>query len=992
VQEQVGFVFGPFRLDVRDERLWRGQEVLPLRHKTLGVLHALVARAGQLLTKEALFTGVWPETAVSDTVLTVAIRELRRVLGDQARRPQFIETVHGRGYRFIAPVTVEEPSPGRPQSAGKGHQSQPGAFARPAFFVGREGELAQLQQWFTRALQGMRQVVFITGAAGMGKTALVDTFVAQVRATEVLWVGHGQCLAQYGPGEPYLPVLEALGHLCRGAEGAPCLALLRQYAPSWLMQMPALLSPADREALQRMAGGVTQPRMLRELTEALDQLTAECPLVLVLEDLQWSDGATLEWLTYVARRRDPARLLILGTYRPVDAMVRAHPVRTVMTELTQHQQGAELALDALSEDDVAAYCGQRLRASPPPEVLARVLHQRSHGHPLFLVTIVDALLRQGLLHEEVVGRDVSTAVMAIMGAVPESLRQIIEQQLSQVSPADRSLLEVASIAGREFSAAAVAAVDNHGTEDIEARLAVLAHHGQFIRSSGLVAWPDGTVAAGYGFFHDLYRETLADRVPPSRKSRWHLEIGTRKERGYGAQAREMAAELAVHFVQGRDPYRAVQYLQYASENALQRSAHQEAVTHLTQGIVLLAQWSETPERTQQELVLQAALGPALMVIKGYTAPEVVHTYARARELCQQVGETPQLFEILMGLCVFYQERGELRTAHALAEQLLHLAERLHDPICLLWAHNTLGYTLFVMAEVVQARSHLEESLALYQRHTLHTTGFVFGPGVDDLCILAEILFFLGYPDQALARNQEALSLARELSHPFSLAMALQYAAIMHRRRGEPQAAQALEEASTAVCREYAFAHGMAHEMVWQGWDLAQQGQAEAGLAHMRQGLETLRATGAAADWLWLLPLLATAYGNVGQAEAGLALLAEALDTIDTPGKCLEEAGLYRCKGDLLLKLDAASHCRQAGGQSLAAEAEACFHQSLAIARRQQTRSLELQAALSLSRLWQQQGKRQEARQLLAPIYGWFTEGFDTADLQEARLLLEELAA
>jgi predicted ATPase len=323
--------------------------------------------------------------------------------------------------------------------------------------------------------------------------------------------------------------------------------------------------------------------------------------------------------------------------------------------------------------------------------------------------------------------------------------------------------------------------------------------------------------------------------------------------------------------------------------------------------------------------------------------------------------------------------------------LLHLAQRLHDPIRLLWAHNTLGYTLFVMAEVVQARPHLEESLALYQRHTPHTTGFVFDPGVDDLCILAEILFFLGYPDQALTRNQEALTLAQELSHPFSLAMALQYAAIMHRRRGEPQAAWALEEASMAIGREHAFTQGRAHALIWQGWDLVQQGQAEAGLAHMRQGLEALQATGAVADWLWLLPVVATAYGNVGQAEGGLALLAEAWDTIDTPGKRLEEAGLYRCKGDLLLKLDAASYRRQAGGQSLAAEAEACFHQSLVIARRQQTRALELRAALSLSRLWQQQGKREEAQQLLASIYSWFTEGFDTADLQEARALLEELA-
>ena len=405
MQEQAGFVFGPFRLDVRDERLWRGPDCPALRHKTLGVLHALVARPGQLLTKEALFASVWPETAVSETVLTVAIRELRRVLGDQARRPQFIETVHGRGYRFIAPVTVVEPSPERSLTAGMGHQSQPDAFARPACFVGREGELAQLHQWFTMARQGMRQVVFITGAAGIGKTALVDAFVAQVRrhgaavggaraVSGAVWTG-GTVSARIGSLGTPLPGRR--GCALPGGGAAVCPELAGADAGAAVARRPGRAA-ADRQV------GSPQPRMLRELTEALDRLTAEHPLVLVLEDLQWSDGATLEWLTYVARRRDAARLLLLGTYRPVDAMVRAHLVRTVMTELTQHQQGAELPLDALSADDVAAYGGQRLRVHPFPAALARALHQRSHGHPLFVVTLVDALLRQGLLHEGEGGR------------------------------------------------------------------------------------------------------------------------------------------------------------------------------------------------------------------------------------------------------------------------------------------------------------------------------------------------------------------------------------------------------------------------------------------------------------------------------------------------------------------------------------------------------------------------------------------------------------
>jgi DNA-binding winged helix-turn-helix (wHTH) protein len=473
--EQRGFVFGPFRLDVHDERLWRGPDVLPLRHKALGVLHALVAQAGHLLTKEALFAGVWPETAVSETVLTVAIRELRRVLGDQARRPQFIETMHGRGYRFIAPVTVEEPSPERSQPAGTLHLLQSTAHGRPAFFVGREDELTHLHQWWAQARQGRRQVGVITGEPGIGKTALVDTFVAQVTAAEACWVGHGQCVEAYGAGEPYLPLLEALGRLCRGPEGARLVAVLRQYAPSWLGQLPALLPPTEWAALQRTVGPAAQPRMLRELTDALDAFTAEYPLVLVVEDLHWSDRATLAWLASVARRPDPAHLMILGTYRPVEAMVQGQPLRAVLTELRQHGQCVELALGYLSEAAVTAYLAQRFGGTRLVAELARVLHQRTRGNPLFLVAIVDKLVRQQVVTEAADGWAVRAGVDTITAILPAHLRALIELQLAHCSPEDQTLLAAASVAGFEFATATVAAAIERADEEIEARWAALAH-------------------------------------------------------------------------------------------------------------------------------------------------------------------------------------------------------------------------------------------------------------------------------------------------------------------------------------------------------------------------------------------------------------------------------------------------------------------------------------------------------------------------------------
>jgi predicted ATPase len=596
----------------------------------------------------------------------------------------------------------------------------------------------------------------IAGEAGIGKTALVATFVTRVAATADVWIGHGQCLDHYGAGEAYLPIFEALGRLCRGPEGKRLVTVLRQYAPSWLVQMPGLLPPAEWEALQRTTGRATPPRMLRELTEALDILMTECPLVLVLGDLHWSDMSTLAWLVYVARRPDPARLLLLGAYRPVDAIVRSHPIRTVLAELTQHQQGVELPLDYLSAGDVAAYCDQRCPGKGLPVAVAPALYRRTRGHPLLLVTFVDALQRQGLLHAEAVGGGVVNTVGSIERAVPESLRHIIEQHLRHIDPEDRTLLDAASIAGRTFSAAALAAVVNRATEDIEARLAVLAHRGQCIEAEALVTWPDGTVAAGYSFRHDLFRDILYERIPPGRQRRWHLQIGAGKELGYGTRAREIAAELAVHFERGGDPGRAIRYLQHAADNALRRSAHTDAMTHLTRALGLLAALPETPERLQQELALQATLGPALMAIKGYAAPEVAHAYARAHTLCQQVGDTPQLFPVLLGLCTFYQERAELQTAHGLAAQLLQMAQRLQDPVGLLWAHNALGVTLHFMGQLVQARAHLEESLSLCTPAASLANGFVFDPAVDSRCELTEILYLLGYPDQALQRGRRRL--------------------------------------------------------------------------------------------------------------------------------------------------------------------------------------------------------------------------------------------
>jgi predicted ATPase len=770
------------------------------------------------------------------------------------------------------------------------------------------------------------------------------------------------------------------------------MALLGQYAPSWLVQMPTLLSAAELEALQRRGRGATQARMLREIAEAMEALTAERPLILVLEDLQWSDYATLEWLACVARRRERACLLVIGTYRPMDVLVRAHPVRTVMQELQRHGQCAELPLTYLTEAGVAAYLAVRYAGRPLPEGLARLVHRRTGGNPLFMVSAVDVMVRQGVLQEDAAGWAVPEGLEAVAVGLPESLRHLIEQQLGQVSPEDRRVLEASSVAGVEFSAAAVAAGVNLEEIDVEERCAELARREQFLQARGTAEWPDGTVAARYGFIHALYQEALYERVPAGRRVGLHQRIGARQEAGYGAQAWEIAAELAVHFERGRDTRRAVQYRWQAGRTALQRSAHREAISHLNRGVELLQTLPDTPERLLQELALQASLGTPLIATKGWAAPEVASAYRRAQALWEQGGETPQHCWVLYGLCAWHAMRAEWQTARALMERLLALAQRVQHPTLLMHAHLGLGGILYCLGAFAAAREQVEQGLAFYDPQTHHpsVSDAVHDPEVVGRCVAARAMWHLGYPEQARQHLDTAFTRAQELAHPFTLAQVFYYTTTFALVCREVQVAGEQAEALITLATAQGFPFELAGGLLCRGLVLIEQGQQEEGMRQIRQGLAAHRATGAAAGQPYALAFLAKAYGQDGQGDTGQQVLDEALTLVHRTGERCYEAELYRLKGELLLQ--EGQRPKAHGTEQQVAEAEQSLRQALAVARRQQAKSLELRAAMSLGRLWQQQGKHSEARRLLAEVYGWFSEGFDTADLQEARALLKDLGA
>jgi predicted ATPase len=811
-----------------------------------------------------------------------------------------------------------------------------------------------------------------------------------------------------------MPILEALGRLCREPDGEQVVAILGRHAPTWLVQMPALLEAVELEALQRKTAGATRERMLREMGEAIDVITAARPLVLWLEDLHWSDASTLELLAFVARRSPPARLLLLGTYRPVEMLSASHPLKQVTQELYAHHLGTELVQRRLTTNEIHTYLTLRFPESVLPTRLGEVLHHRTEGNPLFLTTMVQEMVQHGVLSQTANGLwTLQGEVTELKEWMPGSVRYLLARQRERLMSKEQWVLEAASLAGVEFSAATVAAALETEIVQVEEHCGRLAEQQQFLRLAGISEWPDGTRAARYGFLHALYQECWHERVSVSKQQRWHLQMGERKEAAYGQRAGEIAAELALHFEQGRNYRKAVQYLQQAGENAVRRSAYQEAIVLLTKGLELLQIFPDTRERTQQELTLQLALNSALILVKGFTAPEVEKAATRSRQLCQQLGETPQLFPVLGRLYMFHQNRGELQTTCELAEQMIRLAQSAQDRGLLSLAHTALGGTLYWLGELTSAQPHLEQAIALcgHLQHPRHTAA-IADPRVHCLYYASVTLWHLGYPDKALKRSQEAVVVAAGSSHPFSLAQALGFAALFHSFRREWQIAQERAEAVIVLSTEQGFPFWLAQGTIVRGRALTEQGQVEEGLAQMRRGLAVFRDMGAELVRTALLHLLAATYAKVGRTEEGLRVVAEALAFVDKTGERFSEAELYRIKGELTFAQSSVQGLESGVQENQKAkgkdqkvkntdprslppdpqgEAEAYFLKAIDIARKQQAKSLELRATMSLARLWQQQGKHHQAHKILSEVYNWFTEGFDTKDLQEAKALLEALS-
>ena len=676
-------------------------------------------------------------------------------------------------------------------------------------------------------------MIFITGEAGIGKTTLVDAWVAQVTATNGLWLGRGQCIEHHAAGEAYLPLLEALGRLGRGPEGAHLVQVLHQQAPSWLVHLPALVPPEVFEALERRAGGTTRERMLRELAEAVEVLTAERPLVLVLEDLHWCDVSTLDWLAYVARRREAVRLLVIGTYRPVEAIVRAHPVHAMTQELQLHGQATEVVLGPLSEVEVHAYLTRRFGEAVLPAGLAHVLHRHTDGNPFFLVTVVDDLVQQGRLQEGATSRDVLRSVETAVVGVPASVLQLLERQFEQLPPEDQVLLEAASVVGAEFAAVAVAAGLDQEVEAVETSCNAFARRGQFLRALDPVEWPDGTLTARYRFLHILHRDTVYERVPVSRRVRWHQQIGLRLETGYATRARERAAELAGHFVQGRDAARAVHYLQSTGAQAVQRCAYQEAVTCFEHALTIAQQLPVCRDTQALTIDLHLALRTALLPLGEYE--RILASLRQAEPLAEALGDQQRLAWVVCYMASCLRLLGDPEHAITVGQRALVAAA---DDIGLQVGTNyTLGQGYYSLGDFRRAQELFHRNVALLTDDLGQThLGMAAMPAVTSRMYLVYCHAQLGEFATGLTHGAASIQLAEAAQHPLSLVFAQRSVGSLYLDKGDVPMAISWLEQSLALCQQWDIRDGLPMHLTLLGYAYALAGRLAEALPLLEQAV------------------------------------------------------------------------------------------------------------------------------------------------------------
>ena len=858
----------------------------------------------------------------------------------------------------------------------------PIAPAQSRTTVGRDAERAQLLRAYARVKGGKSLIAAVTGEPGIGKTSLIEDFLQDLSVRgERPTIARGRCSETLAGSEAYLPILEVLDSLLHRSTGPVLDASIRTVAPTWYVQV------ATRTAEESSAGelreatpAASQERMKRELGHLLQEISRAQPLVLFIDDLHWADVSTVDMLNYIAGRFSDMRVLVLVSYRPSDMALAKHPFLNIRNDLQTRGLFEEIGLQFLTLADVERYLAlQYPRHAFPPDFVESI-HTKTEGSPLFMADLVRYLRDTSSIVEEdgtwMVARSISNAPRDL----PESVRGMITRKIEQVDDRDRRLLVAASMQGLEFDSATVAEATEMDPAEVEDRLEVLERVHVFVKRGDEFEFPDGTLTLKYQFVHVLYQNVLYASLQPTRRVALSGNVARSLMGHYGTDAPVIAGRLAILYETARDFASSARFFLVAAQRAVSLFAFREALSVAERGLDGLKSLPDTAGRQQVELALQMTRGLALRSVKGWAAPELETAFARARQLCQQLDNPPELFPALWNLTFFYMIRGELAVVREQIVTLRAQAEQAGNDAYLMGVNHIDGVSLEFVGDIVESSGRLERARELHDpdRHQEYTAMFGIDPGMVARAMSSRPLFTLGYPDRAIARSRETIALGRSQRQPVTLVFALIVAQGIHLYRGETDEAIALGDEIIALCREYEFPQEAEWARAFQASAMAQKGRTTEGVAQLQDSLAAMKALRSGLVRTHFLGLLGDALARAGRIDEGLQAIDEGFAHAERTTERGFTAELHRVRGELLLK-----H----GDNSAAAESLAA---AITHARRQQARSFELRAATSLARLQADGGRAADAFATLSSVHDWFTEGRDTADVTAARNLLSAI--
>src|SRR5215469_5127219 len=949
--------FADFELDRAACQPRHRGRTIPIERLPLELLFLLAERSGQLVTRDEIYQRIWKSVFVDpDNAINAAIRKVRRALNDDARRPQFVIRVCGRGYRFDDGVLRANLGPTSITSSTR--------------FVGRASEMSCLRAALADMMSGRGRLALISGEPGIGKSRICAELATEAEKNCVATlIGH--CIEQ--EGVPYLPFVEILESYVERTQSPEELGrVIGEEGPELARLLPKLrrILP-DLPPPHQLGREQSRRHLFNTFCDFIARRCREQPTLLVVEDLQWAQDSTLALMSHLSQRDPSLPLMVVGTYRASRADLNQGLTRT-LESLVRGRQAIQIRLQGLNSGEVALML-QGLSGQAAPDEVTREFSERTDGNPFFVEELFRHLAEENRLYDAAGQLKGELKIGEI--EVPPNVGLVVGRRMGRLCGTTNEILAVAAVIGRSFNWELLEAASGAPTE-------LLLDCLDEAEQVGLVRSTSDYPQPRTEFCHELTREVVLNQLSCQRRKRLHLKVAEAIERIYADSLEEHYGALAQHY--SSDTRKSARYLFLAGQQAMQRSAHVAAVRLLTASLDLLESLPQTNERDRMELASRIVLGVSLSAAKGLAAPEVEHSYNRAVQLSSALGNTEDLFWAQCLLAKSYFMRASMQDSQHLAKKLVDLAAASGNPSQLFLAHYLMGQSSFWLGQLALGLSHLEQAIALSDPQVDRATTSIFDCHLIIPCYgyAAKALWFMGYPHRALHNTLRAESVAKGFGDPGSQLAAMTVPAWFHVFRCEPAIVLKRAEGAMTFAHEHGFPYHAAQSAIMKGWALAHLGHESDAVAQIEAGLAARKATGAEYPPAQFLGWLAEAYGKAGQECKGLRVLEGALATIHWAGDLLFEPELHRLKGELLLMQDSSNW-----------EAAArCCQIAIEMSSRLGAKSLELRARTSLARLLAKRRHSQEARATLTEIYGWFTEGFDTLDLKDAKVLLDEVTA